>query len=80
MQVTVMRKLKLAMYEGFAEAWPKMTDTGHFGVKMNTMPKFVASRTLEKTELNQPLPATNLRLVDSTITSTGVTVLTYTKA
>src|SRR5437763_7704414 len=128
-------------YEGFAEAWPKMTDTGDFGVKMNTMPKFVASRTLDKTEwnatllrgdlatavatlkaedgadlliygsgtlvdeltraglideyrlmlypviagagkrwLNQPLPATDLRLVDSTMTSTGVAVLTYTKA
>ena len=108
---------------------------------MNTMPKFVASRTLDKTEwnatllrgdlatavatlkaedgadlliygsgtlvdeltraglideyrvmlypvivgtgkrwLNQPLPATNLRLLDSTITSTGVAVLTYTRA
>ncbi len=39
-------------YEGFAAAWPKMTDTGDFGVKMNTMPKFVASRTLKKAEWN----------------------------
>jgi dihydrofolate reductase len=39
-------------YEGFAAAWPKMTDTGEFGVKMNTMPKFVASRTLKKAEWN----------------------------
>jgi dihydrofolate reductase len=39
-------------YEGFAAAWPKMTETGDFGVKMNTMPKFVASRTLKNAEWN----------------------------
>ena len=39
-------------YEGFAAAWPKMTDTGEFGERMNTMPKFVASRTREKAEWN----------------------------
>jgi dihydrofolate reductase len=36
-------------YDGFAEAWPRMTDTGEFGVRMNTMPKHVVSRT--RTEL-----------------------------
>jgi dihydrofolate reductase len=39
-------------YEGFAAAWPTMTDTGDFGVKMNTMPKFVVSRTLDQAEWN----------------------------
>lgn len=39
-------------YQGFAEAWPKMTDTGEFGERMNTMPKFVATRTLETAEWN----------------------------
>lgn len=39
-------------YEGFAASWPKMTDTGEFGVRMNTMPKFVASRTLDTAEWN----------------------------
>ena len=39
-------------YQGFAAAWPTMTDTGDFGVRMNTMPKFVASRTLDKAEWN----------------------------
>lgn len=40
-------------YEGFKEAWPKMEEsTGDFGVKMNSMPKFVASRTLDKGEWN----------------------------
>ena len=33
-------------YEGFAKAWPTMEGTGDFGVKMNTMPKYVVSKTL----------------------------------
>ena len=33
-------------YEGFAAAWPAMEGTGEFGVKMNTMPKYVVSSTL----------------------------------
>jgi dihydrofolate reductase len=37
-------------YEGFAAAWPKMTGTGEFGEKMNTMTKFVVSSTLDKAE------------------------------
>jgi dihydrofolate reductase len=40
-------------YEGFAAAWPGMEEsTGDFGKKMNSMPKFVASRTLEQGEWN----------------------------
>jgi dihydrofolate reductase len=39
-------------YEGFAAAWPTMEDTGEFGEKINTMPKFVASKTLDKGEWN----------------------------
>jgi dihydrofolate reductase len=34
-------------YEGFAAAWPTMEGTGEFGVKMNTMPKYVVSSTIE---------------------------------
>jgi len=34
-------------YEGFAAAWPTMAGTGEFGERMNGMPKYVASRTLE---------------------------------
>ena len=37
-------------YEGFAAAWPKMEGTGDFGVKMNTMPKYVVSSTLQKAD------------------------------
>jgi dihydrofolate reductase len=37
-------------YEGFAAAWPTMEGTGEFGEKMNEMPKFVVSSTLENPE------------------------------
>jgi dihydrofolate reductase len=40
-------------YEGFAEAWPSMEAmTGDFGKKMNSMPKHVASRTLQEARWN----------------------------
>lgn len=34
-------------YEGFANAWPTMEGTGDFGVKMNTMPKYLVSTTVD---------------------------------
>src|SRR5438093_5106701 len=37
-------------YEGFAKAWPTMPDTGDFGERMNSMPKYVVSTTLTKAE------------------------------
>jgi dihydrofolate reductase len=37
-------------YEGFAKAWPTMTDMGEFGDKMNAMPKYVVSATLESAD------------------------------
>jgi dihydrofolate reductase len=40
-------------YEGFAAAWPGMEEaTGDFGRTMNSMPKYVASRTLHDAEWN----------------------------
>ena len=35
-------------YEGFAKAWPTMQGTGDFGVKMNTMPKYIVTSTLKQ--------------------------------
>src|SRR5579872_1829511 len=35
-------------YEGFAAAWPSMKDDAGFADKMNTMPKYVVSNTLEQ--------------------------------
>lgn len=37
-------------YEGFAAAWPSMTDEAGFAYKMNTMPKYVVSSTLQQLE------------------------------
>jgi dihydrofolate reductase len=37
-------------YEGFAAAWPTFSDAVGFADKMNTMPKFVVSSTLDKAE------------------------------
>lgn len=39
-------------YEGFAKAWPAMEGTGDFGERMNTLPKYVASRTLTSATWN----------------------------
>jgi dihydrofolate reductase len=37
-------------YEGFAAAWPSRRDEAGFADKMNTMPKFVVSTTLESAD------------------------------
>ena len=37
-------------YEEFAKAWPTMPDTGDFGERMNSMPKYVVSTTLTHAE------------------------------
>jgi dihydrofolate reductase len=39
-------------YQGFAKAWPSMTDPQGFAARMNNIPKYVVSRTLEKVEWN----------------------------
>ena len=50
-----MRRVVAAEYvtvRGFADAWPPMEEAeGDFAVRMNTLPKFVASRSLK-----EPLP------------------------
>jgi dihydrofolate reductase len=37
-------------YQGFAAAWPTMPNTGEFGLKMNSMPKYVISASLATVE------------------------------
>jgi len=40
-------------YEGFAAAWPDMEEVeGEFAVRMNTLPKYVVSTTLENADWN----------------------------
>ena len=37
-------------YEGFAKAWPSITDDQGFAARMNSMPKYVVSSTLQDPE------------------------------
>jgi dihydrofolate reductase len=39
-------------YEGFAKAWPGMTGGGWYAERMNSIPKYVVSSTLDKAEWN----------------------------
>jgi len=39
-------------YEGFAKAWPAMKDEKGFADRMNSIPKYVVSQSLEKPEWN----------------------------
>lgn len=39
-------------YEGFAAAWPSRTDEAGFADRMNNLPKYVVSTTLEKADWN----------------------------
>ena len=46
-------------YEGFAAAWPSMTDEEGFADRMNNLPKYVVSTTLE-----EPLEWNNSTLIE----------------
>lgn len=39
-------------YAGFARYWPNATDTGDFGERMNSLPKYVVSTTLQEANWN----------------------------
>ena len=39
-------------YQGFAAAWPTMPGTGAYGERMNSLPKYVVSTTLNSVEWN----------------------------
>jgi len=39
-------------YQGFAAAWPSMTDAEGFAERMNSLPKYVVSTTLEEATWN----------------------------
>jgi dihydrofolate reductase len=39
-------------YDGFAAAWPAIEDEAGFGAKMNAMPKYVVSKTLQNPTWN----------------------------
>jgi len=48
-------------YQGFAKAWPSMTDEAGFADRMNNLPKYVVSTTLEEVAWN------NSRLIKGNI-------------
>ncbi len=48
-------------YQGFAKAWPSMTDEQGFADRMNSLPKYVVSTTLKQLEWN------NSRLIKGNI-------------
>lgn len=51
-------------YEGFASTWPHMEEqTGEYGVRMNTLPKYAVSTTLEKADWN------NTSIISSDVTA-----------
>ncbi len=58
-------------YEGFAKAWPTVEDEVGFAEKMNSMPKYVVSSTLESPQwenshvISDDLPAEVQRLKDT---------------
>src|SRR5256885_14458225 len=43
-------------YEGFAAAWPSMTDEAGFSEKMNTLPKYVVSSLLDRVDRPGSIP------------------------
>jgi dihydrofolate reductase len=47
-------------YQGFAAAWPNMTDEDGFADRMNSLPKFVATTTLEQAGWNATLLTTEV--------------------
>ena len=42
-------------YQGFAKAWPTRTDTGAYGERMNSLPKYVVSTSLAEVTWNASL-------------------------
>jgi dihydrofolate reductase len=55
-------------YEGFAAAWPDRTDEFGFAEKMNSMPKYVVSTTLQDADWNN---TTILRSLDDVAKTKG---------
>ena len=53
-----------ATYEGFAAAWPEREDEAGFAERMNAMPKYVVSTTLEEATWNNTTILRNLDEVE----------------
>lgn len=65
-------------YEGFAQAWPSATDEQGFADRINSMPKFVATRTLDSLAWQaQPLDANVPEAVSALKQQDGQALLIY---
>ena len=65
-------------YEAFASHWPKVTDNEGFADRMNSMPKYVASRTLQTTTWNASIVKGNVSEEVSKLTQrSGADLLIY---
>ncbi|WP_456833699.1 dihydrofolate reductase family protein [Deinococcus sp. UYEF24] len=65
-------------YEGFVGYWPTAADTGAFGERMNSLPKFVATTTLNTLEWNAtPLKGDVVAAVKVLKEQEGGNLLTY---
>jgi dihydrofolate reductase len=65
-------------YEVFAEVWPTMKDEAGFADKMNSMPKYVASRTLKATTWNATVIQGDLaKAVDELKQAPGKDIVQY---
>jgi len=65
-------------YEGFAEYWPTMKGTGDFAERMNSLPKFVATTTLESLKWNaRPLGEDVVAAVTALKRQEGQNILVY---
>jgi dihydrofolate reductase len=65
-------------YQGFAKAWPSITDDQGFAEKMNTMRKYVFSPTLPDAEaVPEAAPPVPLTLATAEPAGDGVLLLVY---
>lgn len=65
-------------YQGFAAAWPGMKDEDGFADRMNSLPKYVASRTLQTAEWNASiLPGDVAQEVAQLKQQPGANILLY---
>jgi dihydrofolate reductase len=62
-------------YEGFKAAWPDMTDEQGFAVRMNTLPKYVATRTLTEPGWNTSFLRGDLAGAVARVKETGQNLL-----
>lgn len=62
-------------YEGFKSAWPGMTDEEGFALRMNSIPKYVATTTLSEPEWNASFIEGDVAVAVARLKETDTTLL-----